>query len=163
MRTLLLLRHAKSSWKHPALADHDRPLNKRGREAAPRLGALLMARDLVPDLLLCSTALRAQATAGLVAAACGYTGEIRPASQLYLAGPEVYLNVLRGVADQHSRVLVVGHNPGLEALVEALTGQSVILPTAALAQVALPLHSWRELEAGLAGELVSVWRPKALG
>lgn len=121
-----------------------------------------MAQNLVPDLLLCSTALRAQATAGLVAAACGYTGEIRPAPELYLAGPDVYLDVLRGVADQHSRVLVVGHNPGLEALVEALTGQGVILPTAALAQVALPLHSWRELEVGPVGKLVNVWRPKAL-
>ena len=62
MKTLLVLRHAKSSWDHTELADHDRPLNKRGMRTAPRMGRLLIERDLVPDLILCSTAVRARTT-----------------------------------------------------------------------------------------------------
>ena len=75
MKTLLLLRHAKSSWKHPELADHDRPLNKRGKRTAPRVSALLQDEDLIPDLILCSSAVRAHTTALLVAKACAYAGE----------------------------------------------------------------------------------------
>lgn len=162
MKTLLLLRHAKSSHKHPELPDHDRPLNKRGQLAAPRMGALLVAEGLVPDLIVCSTAARARATAGLVAQACGYAGEVRPAPQLYLAGPAAYLDVLRGLTGEYERVLVVGHNPGLEALVEALTGETVAMPTAALAQVTLSLSNWWDLTDDFQGRLANIWLPKGL-
>jgi phosphohistidine phosphatase len=162
MKTLLLLRHAKSSWKHPELADHDRPLNKRGKRAAPRVGALLRDQNLTPDLILCSTAVRARSTADLVAEACGYGGEIRPVRRLYMAEPTAYVDVLRNVEAQPGRVMVVGHNPGLEAWLEALTGEATTLPTAALAQVNLPLDRWRDLEDDAKGHLVNVWRPKDL-
>ena len=163
MKTLLLLRHAKSSWKHPALADHDRPLNKRGKRTAPRVSALLQDEDLIPDLMLCSSAVRAYTTALLVAKACGYAGEIKRIRKLYLAEPETYVEVLRQVAEKHARVLVVGHNPGLEALIEALTGEAMAMPTAALAQVELSLKRWSDLDTDTDCKLVNVWRPKDLG
>ena len=163
MKTLLLLRHAKSSWKHPELADHDRPLNKRGKRTAPHIGALLQDEDLIPDLILCSSAVRAHTTALLVAKACAYEGEIKQTRQLYLAEPEDYVELLRQVAEKHARLLVVGHNPGLEALIESLTGEAMAMPTAALAQVELSLKRWSELDTDTDYKLVNVWRPKGLG
>jgi len=163
MKALLLLRHAKSSWKQPELADHDRPLNKRGKRTAPLTGALLQDEDLIPDLILCSSAVRAHTTALLVAKACTYIGEIKQTRKLYLAEPQAYVEVLRQVAEKHARVLVVGHNPGLEALIEALTGEAMAMPTAALAQVELSLKRWRDLDMNSECKLVNVWRSKDLG
>lgn len=163
MKTMLLLRHAKSSWKHPELADHDRPLNKRGKRTAPRVSALLQDADLIPDLILCSSAVRAHTTALLVAKACAYEAEIKRIRKLYLAEPQTYVEVLRQVAEKHARVLVVGHNPGLEALIEALTGEAMAMPTAALAQVELSLKRWSDLDTDTDCKLVNVWRPKDLG
>ena len=162
MKTLLLLRHAKSSWKQPELADHDRPLNKRGKRTAPLMGALLQDEDLIPDLIFCSSAVRAHTTALLVAKACNYRGKIKQTGAFYLAGPEDYVEVLRQVADKHARVLVVGHNPGLEALIEALTGEAMVMPTAALAYIELSLKRWRDLDMNTECKLLNVWRPKKL-
>ena len=163
MKTLLLLRHAKSSWKHPELADHDRPLNKRGKRTAPHMGALLQDEGLIPDLILCSSAVRAHTTALLVAKACAYAGEIKQTRQLYLAEPQDYVEILCQVAEKHTRVLVVGHNPGLEALIEALSGEVMAMPTAALAQVELSLKRWSDLDTDTDCKLVNVWRPNELG
>ena len=85
MKTLLLLRHAKSSWKESSLTDHDRPLNDRGQRDAARMGQLLTDEDLLPDLILLSTATRARTTAELVAASSGFDGEIRLDGELYHA------------------------------------------------------------------------------
>ena len=83
MKTLLLLRHAKSSWKHPELADHDRPLNKRGKRDAPSIGQLVSDKGLVPDLIMSSTAKRARKTARAVAKASGYKGKIELTPTFY--------------------------------------------------------------------------------
>jgi phosphohistidine phosphatase len=163
MKTLLLLRHAKSSWKHPELADHDRTLNKRGKRTAPLMGALLQDEDLIPDLILCSSAVRAHTTALLVAEACAYAGKIKRIRKLYLAEPQDYIELLREVADEHASVLVVGHNPGVEALIEALTGEAMAMSTGALAQVELSLERWNDLDTDTHCKLVNVWRPKDLG
>lgn len=162
MKTLLVLRHAKSSWKHPELADHDRPLNKRGKQDAPRIGALLRAEDLIPDLIISSTAVRARATAAAVSEASGYTGEIKLTRALYAAAPEAYLEVLRGLPDEYGRVMVVGHNPGLAELVEMLTGEAEAMPSGALARLTLPVQRWRALNETTEGELIGVWRPREL-
>jgi phosphohistidine phosphatase len=162
MKTLLILRHAKSAWGDPALEDHDRPLNKRGRESAPKMGELLRKENLRPNLILSSTALRARKTAELVAQACSYTGALELESSLYAAPPEAYIRVLSAVPDLYQNVMVVGHNPGLEELVRDLTGKIEPLPTAALAYVRLPIQHWAELAEDAAGELVHVWRPKEI-
>lgn len=167
MKMLLILRHAKSSWKFSGVSDHDRPLKKRGMRDAPRMGWLLREEDLLPDLILSSTATRARKTAELVAEKSGYEGELEYRSDFYGAGPEDYINALCSLTNEYTRVMVVGHNPGLEELLELLTGEAERLPTAALAQVALPIHTWRELsdieESSLDGKLVNLWRPRDLG
>jgi phosphohistidine phosphatase len=162
MKTLLILRHAKSSWDDPGLADIDRPLNKRGKHDAPRIGQLLRSEDLVPDLLLASPAKRALKTAEAVAEESGYAGEIAVQADFYPGDPEDFIEVLRSLPDEHERVMVVGHNPGLEELVDALTGESVALPTAALAQITLPVDRWSNLIEAIEGRLVNVWRVKEL-
>jgi phosphohistidine phosphatase len=163
MKTLLLLRHAKSSWKHPELADHDRPLNKRGKRTATQVSTLLQEEDLIPNLIICSSAMRAHTTALLVAKACAYAGEIKRIRKLYLAETQTSIEVLRQVGEKHARVLVVGHNPGLEALIEALTGEAMAMPTAALAKVELALKRWSVLDTDTDCKLVNVWLPKDLG
>jgi phosphohistidine phosphatase len=167
MKTLLILRHAKSSWKDDTLPDHDRPLNKRGKADAPRMGKLLRDEDLVPDLILSSDALRARATAELAAEESHYEGEITFLRDLYAAEPEAYLDALAQMGGEAARVMLVGHNPGLEELLQELTGEYQPLPTAALAQVSLPLSHWSELgpdpeAAGMQGKLVNLWNPKDL-
>ena len=163
MKTLLILRHAKSSWSDSALDDHDRPLNDRGERDAPRMGELLRQRRLTPDLIISSDAVRARMTAQAVAEAAGYAGEIRLEPLLYHAAPDDIVVVLRTVPEPNAAtVMVVGHNPGLEALVGQLTGERHDLPTAALAQIDLPIDSWRDLDGSTRGTLVDVWRPKEL-
>lgn len=162
MKTLLILRHAKSSWSKPELADHDRPLNKRGKRDAPRIGSLLRREDLVPDLIISSTAARARSTAELASEACGYEGELRLERECYAAGPEAYLDALQSLPESYPCVMVVGHNPGLEELLELLTGEWQRLPTAALAQVRLRLDVWGELDEDTRGKLVNLWLPRQL-
>src|SRR6266487_357541 len=99
MKSILVLRHAKSSWKQPELADHDRPLNKRGKRDAPLVGRLLKKKGLVPDNIISSTAMRARATAEAVAKASGYKGEITFNRSLYAAGPQAYIDALQDLSD----------------------------------------------------------------
>ncbi|MDX1437165.1 MAG: histidine phosphatase family protein [Anaerolineales bacterium] len=162
MKTLLILRHAKSSWDKPALADHDRPLNKRGRRDAPRMGELVRQQDLLPDMILSSTAKRAKKTAELVAEGAGYTDPIFLTSDFYHATPEDYISVLQTLSPVIDSAMVVGHNPGLEDLVEDLTGAFERMPTAALALVTLPIADWSALNLGTEGELKEIWRPKEI-
>jgi phosphohistidine phosphatase len=156
------MRHAKSTWKETDLADHDRPLNKRGRRDAPAVGALLRREDLLPDLILCSTATRARETAKALVETSGYGGEIKYKRSLYAAPPDAVLRALRGLADKHGRVMVIGHNPGLEELLEMLTGEEERLTTAAVAHVALHIEGWAALRDHGDGELLALWRPRDL-
>ena len=162
MKTLLLLRHAKSSWKNTRLADHDRPLNQRGQHDAPRMGRQLIHNDLVPELIISSTAERASATAEAVALAADFQGEINYTRRLYHAGFETYVGELQRLPDQIDCVMLVGHNPGMEELVEELTGSYESMPTASLAQIELPVSSWGDVNEGTEGRLINVWRPKEL-
>ncbi len=162
MKQLLLMRHAKSSWKHAGLTDRERPLNGRGRRDAPRMGALLARLDTVPELIVCSAAVRAVQTANAVADAAGYEGEIRRLPELYGADTCDFWAALQAVADEVETVMLVGHNPELEDLVESLTGQSEPMPTAAVALLKLPISSWCEIESVDRGTLVQVWRPREL-
>ena len=160
MKTLLVLRHAKSSWNDPALDDHERPLNDRGRRDGPRMGELVREYGLMPDIVISSDAVRARLTAEAVAEAACYAGEIRLDPHLYLACPADILSLLPTVRENAETVMIVGHNPGLEKLVEQLTGERQDLPTAALAQIGLPIDRWRDLRLSTRGRLVGLWRPE---
>ena len=162
MKSLLILRHAKSSWKHPELTDHDRPLNKRGKRDAPRMGEILRSEHLMPEAITSSTAARARATAEAVAKASGYKGKIALNHSLYADGPEAYLKVLHELSDHYKRVLVVGHNPGLEELLEMFTGETQIMPTCTLAHVKFSIDSWIELDYKTKGQLAGIWQPRDL-
>ncbi len=163
MKTVLILRHAKSSWSNPGLADIDRPLNKRGKRDAPRMGALLREQDLVPDIILSSPARRARKTVQAVSDISSYPGEIEVVQDFYPGDPETFIETLASLPDQVDSVMIVAHNPGLEELLYELSGESARMPTSALAQVALPLKSWQDLEDEVQGKLVNLWRVKELG
>jgi phosphohistidine phosphatase len=162
VRTLLLLRHAKSDRSDASLDDHARPLNERGRRAARRVGKLLREQKLLPERVLCSSATRALETARGVLETSRSEAPLDVHRELYLSSPSEYVKVLQGVPDELQRVLVVGHNPDLEDLLERLTGASEPLPTAALAMLGLPISKWQKLEFGIACELRRVWRVKEL-
>lgn len=160
MKTLLILRHAKSDHADPGLADHDRPLNERGKRDAPHVGERLLAASLVPDVILCSTAKRAKKTAEKVAKACGFAGGIAFTRELYLAPPAAYVDALSQLEDSITRAMVVGHNPGLENLLGELTGEYHAFPTAALAHILFEIESWYELPSNMRGKLVELWLPR---
>ena len=159
----MVLRHAKSSWKDPSVTDHDRPLNSRGKRDAPRIGKIIAAEEVRPDIILSSTAKRARRTAEDVSDAVGLSGKaVVLDSRLYLAEPAEIVDVVRNAGSDARCVLVVGHNPGLEVLVMRLTGHTEPLPPAAVAAVGLPMDSWRSLELKAMGQLQQVWRPREL-
>jgi phosphohistidine phosphatase len=162
MKTLLVLRHAKSSWNDSALDDHERPLNERGRRDAPRVGERVREYGLVPDIILSSDAVRAQRTAQAVAETAGYAGEIVLDHRLYLAGPADILSLVREGPETADTIMIVGHNPGFEDLVTQLTGEPAGLATATLAQIVLPIAHWRDLDLSTRGTLLGHWRPEEL-
>ena len=160
MKTLLILRHAKSSWDDAALPDHDRPLTERGKKDAKRVGQMLQEQGLLPDVVISSTARRALKTAKKVAKACGFGGDIEIDGRLYDAPPSRFIEVLREVGEQHATVLVVAHNPGSQELVQQLSGQAEPLPTAGWVELALELDAWQDLSVSCGARVVRTWRPK---
>ena len=162
MKTILLLRHAKSSWKDAGQTDHARPLNKRGLRDAPRMGRLIAEQNLTPDLILSSSAVRAMHTAKAVAEAIDGLAPLVEEDELYLASPRAYIDTARYLEESFQRILFVGHNPGISELLNALTGCDTVMPTAALAQIELPINQWNRLSRQTACRLVALWRPKEL-
>ncbi len=160
MKTLLLMRHAKSSWKESALPDHERPLNKRGKKEAPEVGKYLKENHLVPDLILSSTALRAHDTAKAVAETSGFEGQVERYQDLYMSDTASYLDILRCMPNAANRVLVVGHNPDVEDLLAMLTDVKEHLATAALAVIDLPISTWEELNEATDARLQKIWTPR---
>jgi phosphohistidine phosphatase len=170
MRTLLLMRHAKSSWDRPELTDVDRPLAARGRQAAPRVGRWLAGQRLIPDLVLGSPARRVGETWQLVAPALGGEIAFRTLSDLYEGTPDRLLEVLRGVEIEIRMLMLIGHNPALGALAQSLAGAGPAkalerlrtkFPTAAVAVLSFEIDRWAELAAG-GGRLRELVRPKDL-
>ena len=154
-RTVYLLRHAKSSWSDPALADIDRPLAPRGRKAAKKIARHLRDRDVHPELVLCSPAARARETLAAIGA-----GEIRP--ELYGADASDLLEVIRGLPDDAASVLLVGHNPGFEDLARTFAPlPDEKFPTGALATFAFDCERWADVKPGGA-ELVDYVVPREL-
>jgi phosphohistidine phosphatase len=126
------------------------------------MGELLTDENLIPDLIVSSSAKRALATVEAVAEACDYGGDVLVTRDLYHADPETFIEELQAVDDQASVVMVVGHNPGLEDLLEELIGDWQRLPTAAIAVVDLPVNKWGELSEMTQGTLVNLWTPKSI-
>lgn len=162
MKTLLLMRHAKSDHANARLTDHDRPLNVRGECSAPRMGQLLREQELVPDVILSSTARRAQDTARLVADSLGYTREIDRRRALYLTPPHEYVEVLRTLSDDWATALVVGHNPTLEALVSLWSDDDAEFPTAAVAHFEADIDHWFDLRLDAPFVRKNLWTPREL-
>ena len=159
MKTLFVLRHAKSSWDDASLADFDRPLNDRGRKTAPFMGGVMAERDLLPDVIFSSPAVRARDTASLVKKAGKLDAEIRFDERIYEASPQTLKQVVAGIDDQFRSAMVVGHNPGMEGFVRLLTGKLEAMPTAALAIIDLDIARWEDVGTGR-GTLRQVIRPK---
>ncbi|WP_164863674.1 histidine phosphatase family protein [Agromyces sp. LHK192] len=160
MKTLLVVRHAKSDWADAGLADHDRPLNDRGRRDAPVMGARLAERGTVPDVIRSSTALRAQTTAAMLAEALGLDAStVQLDESLYATGTSHQLEVIRAFDDAAAIAMLVGHNPESSALVSRLTGRYAELPTCAIAEIRLPIDRWADAAADT-GELVRLDTPK---
>ena len=134
VKTLTLLRHAKSSWDNPDLSDHDRPLNERGERDAPEMGRRLRERGIRPSVLVTSSAKRTRHTARHVARALGFPIEfIQVEKSLYHASPATMLKVIADLDTQFHHVLLIGHNPGISELAERLSdGLVTNMPTAGM-------------------------------
>jgi len=162
MKTLLLMRHAKSSWKDPDLDDHDRGLSSRGKKDAPRMGELLKDENLLPDYIVTSSARRARKTADHVVLASGFRGECRMTGELYMAGADKIQQVIQQMPDVYVRPLLIGHNPGLEEFLDRHVGMYTPLTTAALAHLEFAIDSWQSLTVTTRGTLVRLWQPREL-
>jgi phosphohistidine phosphatase len=161
MKTLLLLRHAKSDWDDSSLRDFDRPLATRGLRDAPRIGKVLRKRGPLPDLIISSPAARARATIEAVVKAASLESSLQFDEAIYGATSAELLKLIRRLPDSISCALMVGHNPGFEDLVGRLTGSPERMPTAALADVEFIIDRWEDVEDGK-GRLVSLLTPKQL-
>lgn len=179
-KTILIMRHAKSSWATPGMDDHERPLNKRGIRNAPVMGQMLVEHSLVPDVLMFSSARRTEMTAAsLVKEFMGKktigggsfdAGSAMNKPSLYHAPWQVFTDLMEGLAQtdaarEPSSVMFLAHNPGVEMLIEQLTGQIETMPTAAIAWLELSVDTWANTKAGIdqgAFRFLEVWRPKSL-
>jgi len=146
MKTLFLVRHAKSSRDDPTLPDKERPLNDRGRRDAPRMGERLAKRDVKPDLILSSPAVRALATAQIVAKKLDYAiKDIVVDERLYGADPNDRLDVIRELGEKPKRVMLFGHNPEFAELAHRLSTEIAEMPTCAVAEFKFDTKSWSDV------------------
>jgi phosphohistidine phosphatase len=152
MKLLSLVRHAKSSWKDASLGDFERPLNKRGRRDAPRMGQRFASVEPAPDLILSSPAERAAHTARVIAEEIGYAVEqIRLEKRLYLATSAEMIGVVQELDDRLGHIALVAHNPGLTALCGVLARANIDnVPTCGIVRMQLEIDAWRDTEQGCA-------------
>lgn len=150
MKTLILVRHAKSSWDHPGLDDHERLLSERGLRDAPRMGRRLADRGLAPDVVLSSTAVRALTTAELMAEAIGVERDrIVADERLYATSAAGLLEVIGELDSSVQTGMVVGHNPEMTSLAQRFTDEIGHLPTCAVVEFRFDADAWDELDEGL--------------
>ncbi len=161
MKTLLLLRHAKSSRNDRSVRDFDRPLNERGLKAAAVVGEQMRQMQLQPNLLLSSPAWRAKQTTQIVIESARLSAELRFDCLIYEASAPRLFEIVSRIEETANIVLLVGHNPGFEELLELLTGETRHLPAAALARIELDVDKWSEIRTGV-GRLDWVVEPKRL-
>jgi len=161
MKTLFLLRHAKSSWKDDNLDDFERPLKKKGLGDAQLMGKLIRQREIGLDLVISSSAERARQTAQLVLMSAGLQVEVRYDERIYEAGMRRLLTLVSRLDNQANSVMLVGHNPGFEDLLKTLTGEVHSMPTATLAGIEFDVDDWGQIKAR-SGRLTLLLTPKEL-
>jgi phosphohistidine phosphatase len=162
MKTVILVRHAKSSWKDSSLKDFDRPLNKRGKRDALFMGKKLKDRQLMPDLILSSPAKRAKKTATSIAEEIGYPKKkIRYDDKMYHSGEQALLEIVRNQDDGHGTIMLFGHNPELGDLAEMLLKRDPVytIPTTGVYCIRFAVPSWKNVQEGK-GETVFFDYPK---
>lgn len=162
MRKLLLMRHAKSSWKDLSLPDHERPLNKRGKRDAPRMGNFMESQGITIDAILCSTAKRARATAQGFLTEYTFEGESFYIDDLYHANHETYIAILNQMPDEVSAAMIIGHNPTMDYYLEISCDVYDHMTTAAIAEINFPIDNWTQLNEATSGELLNLWKPREI-
>lgn len=150
MKTIILIRHAKSSWKFPELKDFDRPLKKRGLNEAPLMGKVLNDHQKKPDIIITSPAVRAITTAKMIAREIGFNeNQIIAEPKLYLESKSNLLKEINAIDDKHNTAFLIGHNPGMTDLANALSGESIDnIPTSGAFGIQFECNTWQEVEKG---------------
>ncbi|MDA1213554.1 MAG: histidine phosphatase family protein [Planctomycetota bacterium] len=162
MKTLLLMRHAKSSWDDTSLPDHERPLNHRGRRDAPRMRKFIKKTKHLPQRVVTSSAVRARSTAELVVKSFDDDIPVVVTEALYHAFPEKMLDVIHQQPCDVDVLLLVGHNPGMESLVALLLDRDEKMPTAAIASFDYDIAQWSDLSVSTRCKSSAIWRPKEI-
>jgi phosphohistidine phosphatase len=161
LKTLMLLRHAKSDWDDPSLRDFDRPLAARGKRDAPRIGKAIKKRGTIPDIIISSPAVRAVQTIEAVVQSAGLQISPRLEESIYGAVASDLMKLIRQLPDSSNCALLVGHNPTFEQLLARLTGAQEHMPTAALACIEFQIDHWADVE-DAGGKLAWLLTPKQL-
>ena len=148
-RTLVLIRHAKSSWANPMQSDFERPLNERGKEEAPAMGKKLKKLNVIPDIIIASSAKRTKQTAKRIAEEVGYDiDKIKWEEKLYHCIPSVFEEVIRGIGDKHNTVFIIAHNPGITDFVNELSPLFTIdnMPTCGMVGARMEAEEWNRFD-----------------
>ncbi|MEM6915152.1 MAG: histidine phosphatase family protein [Verrucomicrobiota bacterium] len=164
MKQLLLIRHGKSSWVHPGISDHDRPLNQRGEADAPSMARALEERSVEPDRIVTSTAMRAKTTAFLIAERMQIPeARIEEREDLYLAAPGTILRLIQNLDESLDTVFFFGHNPGMHEAVDRLCSGAAVFdfPTLAIGRIQFGAEFWGEVEWN-SGKLLELMTPKGV-
>ena len=161
MKTLYIVRHAKSSWDERGISDHDRKLNARGKRDAPKMGELLYGNGYSPDIIYSSSAKRAFTTAKIIAEKIGYpVDNIVVTKNIYDATTNDLVNLINKLDDKYETAMLFGHNPGFTVLANLLANKYIDnMPTCAVAVIELNVESWKEVESDC-GKLISFEYPK---
>jgi len=161
MRSLYLVRHAKSSWDSPELSDHQRPLNKRGKKDAPKMGKLLRERNELPDLMISSTAKRAFSTAKRIAEELGYKiKDIEKNEMLYMADTNEYYNIIRKAPKKVYKLMLFSHNYGITYFANNISNSNIDnIPTCGVVRIDFEIDSWKDIE-NQKGNLIYFEYPK---
>jgi phosphohistidine phosphatase len=160
MKTVYILRHGKSSWSQSDVSDFDRELLITGKERTAKIAKLMLAKESIPELLICSPAKRAKQTAKIISKKLNKSIELNP--RLYPGGIDQILNIIYSLSDNYKSVMIIGHNPGLTTAVnELMDSQYDWLPTSGLAIANYEVEKWTDI-ALVRPKEVKIFAPKEL-